>query len=615
LVEPGSLYGFLAEHRLALFPEEGFADLFPSGRGRPSVAGSVMGVALLLQAMENLTDREAAGRLKFDLRWKAACGLAVDEPAPNFSVLCVWRRRIAESGDPDRVFGMVGAVVKACGALRGRRRRVADSTVVDDAVARQDTVTMLIWQVHRIRGLFGGLREWIDCLPGRAYYEGRSKPDIDWDDPLAREDLVTVLVNDAFRIVERAWVVVEEREAWLEAQEGLEPEEEAAAREAIERLKDHVGLLALLAGQDVELADGSTDQHPRWRIAKKVAPDRVISTVDTQSRHVRKSRASKKDGYKAHTLAEPDTGLIVEAGASMGAGPGSSDAQVGQHMLTSHLGDHDSKTPTSQPTITTTAQPGPETPQPDDPKRDDSEMVDSEMVDPEMVDPEMVDSEMVDSEPVDSEAIDSELVEPEPTEPELVDSGGSGLQFLADSAYDSYAMLACCDELGVEPVIKPRPLRTAVQDGVSIDDFDVGCDERGSPVACCPGGFTVALSEQGRADFTDHCHRCVIKDTCTKAANGRIITLGEAQQRRRAHRQAAKDPQFQATYRQHRPMAERAISWTIRPGRRTPYRGVKKTDAWIKLRAAASNVKRLLSMGLTLQGQHWELTNAPPLTA
>ncbi|MFN7244827.1 MAG: IS5/IS1182 family transposase, partial [Dietzia cercidiphylli] len=35
LLEPGSVFALLAEHRDRLFPVELFADLFPSGRGRP----------------------------------------------------------------------------------------------------------------------------------------------------------------------------------------------------------------------------------------------------------------------------------------------------------------------------------------------------------------------------------------------------------------------------------------------------------------------------------------------------------------------------------------------------------------------------------------------------
>ena len=77
LLPSGSVYAFLAEHRRELFPDEMFADLFPSRLGRPSVPGDVVASVLVLQALEGRSDREAVEALTFDLRWKAACGLAV----------------------------------------------------------------------------------------------------------------------------------------------------------------------------------------------------------------------------------------------------------------------------------------------------------------------------------------------------------------------------------------------------------------------------------------------------------------------------------------------------------------------------------------------------------
>ena len=534
LVPAGSLWAWLGEHRGSLFPEESFADMFPSGLGRRSYPGPVMAMVLLLQAMEGLSDRDAVERLAYDLRWKTACGLGVDVPAPDHSLLVVWRSRIAASSDPDRIWHAVDRVVASCGVLRGKKRRVVDSTVVDDAVARQDTVRLLVWQVHRVRDLLPDLAPWIDCLPGRAWYADRLKPDIDWSSAEAKQDLVTVLVNDALAVVQRAT-------AWLDAH----------GCDQVEAVRDQVGLLALLAGQDVEMVEGSTEQHPRWRVARKVAEDRVISVVDTQARHVRKSRASKRDGYKAHLMAEPDNGVIVAAGASTGTGPQSSDATVAVTMLTGRPPDlePDSQTDTAaQDEHTTTS----------------------------------------------GTAAASRLV--------------AGVEQVGgDSAYCSAAMLATCDALGIVPLVKPRPLHLAVAGGISIDDFDVDTD---ASTARCPGGFTVTRSPAGTADFTDHCHRCVLRPECTTARDGRKVRLGPEQLRAARHRADAEDPTFQAEYKQHRPKVERSLAWLLRPGRRTPYRGLTKTDAWIKRRAAAVNLKLLHTMGLTRQDGQWTLAAA-----
>ncbi|MDT0354139.1 IS5/IS1182 family transposase, partial [Pseudonocardia sp. DSM 45834] len=80
-------------------------------------------------------------------------------------------------------------------------------------------------------------------------------------------------------------------------------------------------LLALVAGQDVEPVEGSDGTDGRWRIARKVAPERVISTVDPEARHAHKTRAHHQDGYKAHVKVEPDTGLITGCALTPASGP------------------------------------------------------------------------------------------------------------------------------------------------------------------------------------------------------------------------------------------------------------------------------------------------------
>ncbi|GAF49461.1 hypothetical protein RW1_085_00040 [Rhodococcus wratislaviensis NBRC 100605] len=97
LLPEGSVYSFLAEHRYELFPPELFTDLFPSTRGRPSLAPEVVASVLVLHALHGLSDRAAAEAVTFDLRWKAACGLPVDGAAFHPTVLAYWRKRLAAS--------------------------------------------------------------------------------------------------------------------------------------------------------------------------------------------------------------------------------------------------------------------------------------------------------------------------------------------------------------------------------------------------------------------------------------------------------------------------------------------------------------------------------------
>jgi Transposase domain (DUF772) len=230
LVAEDSMYAFLADHRRDLFPDELFADLFPSGRGRPSVPADVVATVMVLQSLEGLSDRDAAMALRTNIGWKVAAGLALDDGGIHYSVLTYWRARLRNSAAPERIFDAVRAVIDATGVLKGRRRRALDSTLLDDAVATQDTVTQLVSAIRRVRRL---VPEAAAVAVAAHDYDASGKPVCAWDDPDAKSALVTGLVNDA--------------RALIAALDEVPLADEQA---------DAVGLLALVAGQDVEPGDG-----------------------------------------------------------------------------------------------------------------------------------------------------------------------------------------------------------------------------------------------------------------------------------------------------------------------------------------------------------------------
>ena len=320
LLPSGGVFGFLAAHRDEVFPDAMFTDLFPSGRGRPSVPAPVVATVLVLQALHGLSDREAAEAVTFNLRWKAACGLAVSAPAFHPTTLTYWRARLARSQRPNRVFEAVRDVVAATGALRGKTRRALDSTVLDDAVATQDTVTQLVAAVRRVARLLPGGAELVAAAATRSGhdYSRPGKPEIAWDDTAARAHLIDGLVRDA-RAVLAAVAAAEDAGEVVGAGAGAEA----------------VGLLGLVAGQDVELVPDPADPGGpgTWRIAQRVAADRVISTVDPQARHAHKTSSRRQDGFKAHVVVEPDTGIITACALTKASGEGSGDAAAGIPLL------------------------------------------------------------------------------------------------------------------------------------------------------------------------------------------------------------------------------------------------------------------------------------------
>ncbi len=313
LIKPGSVFAFLAEHRRTLFPDVLFADLFPSQRGRPSVPADVMASVIVLQTLHGLSDSETTDAITFDLRWKAAVGWPLTAKAFHDTTLTYWRRRLAASTDPNRIFSAVQTVIAQTGALKGKTRRALDSTVLDDAVATQDTVTQLIAAVRRVRREVPGAAGVVARVTSAHDYDDPGKPRIVWNDQQARDALVDALVRDALAVLA-----------------ALPVQEPGPAADA-------VGLLALVAGQDVELIDpddpDDPEAVPRWRIARQVAADRVISVVDPEARHAHKTVSRRQDGFKAHVAVEPDTGLVTACQLTKAAGAGAHDAVVGVDLL------------------------------------------------------------------------------------------------------------------------------------------------------------------------------------------------------------------------------------------------------------------------------------------
>ena len=249
LVARDSVHWFLAEHRQRLFPDEMFADLFVSGLGRRSVPADVIATVMVLQALEGLSDREAVMQLRNSISWKVAAGRSLTDEGFHSTVLTLWRNKLRVSDRPQRIFDAVREVIDAANVLAGKTRRALDSTVLDDAVTRQDAIMQLVAQIRRVRRLIPAAKALE--LVAHDYDHDRGKPVCAWNDRADIDRVVSELVNDANTI--------------LAVLDGVELDD--AQTEA-------VGLLALVAGQDVEPGD------TRWDMANR-------ATDTTESDRVR----------------------------------------------------------------------------------------------------------------------------------------------------------------------------------------------------------------------------------------------------------------------------------------------------------------------------------------
>ncbi|WP_203759499.1 transposase, partial [Actinoplanes octamycinicus] len=326
VLAPNSIFVFLHEHRDRLFPDGLFADLFAQV-GRRSVPPSVVATVMVLQRLEGLSDREAVDRFTFDARWRYAAGVGDwDTGRVGFvhTVLVDMRERLRRSPRPDRIFEVALAAARQAGLLG--RRRVLDSTPLYDAVATMDTITLLRSAIRGLltaagRDLAAELRS---LLTSGDDYTSTGKPVVDWDDKTAREAVIDSRARDGYALL-----------AALDGREELP----APVAEAMT-------LLATVLGQDLETGDDG-----RLRIARKVAADRVISTVDPQARHGHKTQHHGFDGYKAHLAIDPDSEIITATQVTAG---NTGDAAAAPNLitdLTSAPADDCDTTPAGDPAV------------------------------------------------------------------------------------------------------------------------------------------------------------------------------------------------------------------------------------------------------------------------
>ena len=304
-----SVYSVLHRERDRLFPDELFADLF-SDRGRRSVPPSVVAIVMVLQRLEGLSDREAVDRYTFDARWRYGCGVGGydGDGWDRFAhtVLVDMRARLAASADPRRIFKVTLEAASAAGLVGAKR--VLDSTPLYDAVATMDTITLIR---SAIRGLLKAAAPALAAqlravLSSGDDYLSLSKPQIDWDDPTGREQLIDSRTRDGY--------------ACLAVLDG---------RKLSSAVTDAAELLATVLGQDLEHTDGP-DGTGVFRIARRVAKDRVISTVDREARHGHKTVHRGFDGYKGHVAVDPDSELVTDTVVSAG---NVGDAAVAEDLI------------------------------------------------------------------------------------------------------------------------------------------------------------------------------------------------------------------------------------------------------------------------------------------
>ena len=541
---PGSIFGLLHRECDRLFPVEMFADLF-TDVGRRSVPPSIVAVVMVLQRIEGCSDREAVDRFCFDARWKyAAGGLDFDYPGFVHTVLVDMRARLAGSDKPDRIFEAVLEVARAAGLLG--RRRVLDSTPIYDAVATMDTVTLVrsaIRGVLRVADSVLEARVWA-VLTRDDDYANAGKPACDYDDAAARVEMVDALAKDGMAVL---GVLDGRKLAELVARAGE--------------------LLATVLGQDLD-----QDEAGVFRIARRVAKDRVISTVDPQARHGHKTAARGFDGYKGHVGIDPDSEIITATTVSAG---NAGDAGVAEDLIGDLLDADDA----------------------DDSVAGDSVAGDS-----------VAGDSAADEGTDESVAGEGPAAEPATAGEDDADDAERASVY-GDNAYGTGGFHDRLERAGIDSKCKTQqPANSGGR--FSKNEFEIDLEQES---VTCPAGRTAPIRRgtdgAGTASFGPACVGCPLREQCTKAAAGRNISVGVHEEQLAAARARQRHPDWIADYRATRPKVERKIGHLMRRkhgGRRARVRGQVKVAADFALLAAAVNLARLTVLAVvSVPGSGW----------
>jgi Transposase DDE domain/Transposase domain (DUF772) len=565
-----SIYALLHRERDRLFPDEMFADLF-SDRGRRSVPPSVVATVIVLQRLEGLSDREATERYSFDARWRYAAGVGSYDcggwASFAHTVLVDFRARLDRSSDPRRIFNRSVDVAGQAGLVGAKR--VLDSTPLYDAVATMDTITLIR---SAIRGLFKladpGLEARLrGLITSGDDYASAAKPQIDWDDQEAREEMIHSRAADGYAIL-----------AHLDSHQLEGPLAEAAE------------LLATVLGQDLEESEGGV-----FRIARRVAPDRVISTVDPEARHGHKTSARGFDGYKGHAAIDPDSEIITDTEVSAA---NAGDASVAADLIDDLPGvddtGHDAGCEGEDINLS-----GAGSQAPGRPKRAGGRKGAGK-------------AKGRRGGKATAQAARAVRATARRTNVRARHRRRRARpRVYGDAAYGSGEFLDHLARAGIDNWCKVQP-PVAAGGRYSKALFYIDLD---ADTVTCPAGEEATIrrntSGDGMAYFASACASCPLRSDCTSAAEGRTITVGRHEALLAEARTQAQDPQWLDDYRATRPKVERKLAHLMRRrhgGRRARVRGRQKVAADFNLLAAAHNLARLATLGIRSGLNHtWAL--------
>jgi Transposase domain (DUF772) len=277
LVRPlpqGSFYALLAEHGERIVSDQDFAECYSERRRGPSIPPSKLAKVLLLQHRTGLSDEQAMEAVCWDLRWKVALGLAVDDEGWHPTTMTKFRARLLLHGKERTALENTLRLAEELGLLAAPAEQIVDSTPMLGAAATQDTVRLVRSGVRKlldaVRASDHEAGETLDASLEFDYAKPNDKPDCRWREKAERERMLSRVAQDAER-----------------------------ALRAVEQVEVAHKLLRELIGQDFDVDSGGVP-----RLHRGTRAGRILSVHDVLG------------GSRGSTVARPRTGRAGSASAA-----------------------------------------------------------------------------------------------------------------------------------------------------------------------------------------------------------------------------------------------------------------------------------------------------------
>lgn len=145
----GSVYLRLFDTFGTLFEDTDFSALFPQD-GQPAEAPFRLMLVLILQFIENLTDRQAAEAVRTRIDWKYLLCLSLTDGGFHYSILSEFRTRLIQGKMEQVVFEKLLTLFREKDLLKGHHQQRTDSTHILGAIRAINRVELVGETMRRV---------------------------------------------------------------------------------------------------------------------------------------------------------------------------------------------------------------------------------------------------------------------------------------------------------------------------------------------------------------------------------------------------------------------------------------------------------------------------------